>query len=85
MIGKTRKIIISVLLFTVFLVSMPGLAPAIPKIPTADKDVIVYVTNTGSKYHRGSCSSLSKSKIEITLQEAKAQGYAPCKRCNPPR
>lgn len=44
----------------------------------------VYVTRTGSKYHRDGCSSLSKSKIEITLKEAIEQGYEPCKRCKPP-
>ena len=45
---------------------------------------LVYVTRTGSKYHRDGCSSLSKSKIEITLKEAIEQGYEPCKRCKPP-
>jgi hypothetical protein len=44
----------------------------------------VYVTKTGTKYHRGSCSSLSKSKIPMTLAEAKAEGYEPCKICKPP-
>ena len=48
-------------------------------------DTIVYVTRTGSKYHRDGCGSLSKSKIPITLKEAVESGYGPCKRCNPPR
>lgn len=47
-------------------------------------DVIVYVTNTGSKYHRAGCSYL-KSSNEITLEAAVNQGYSPCSRCNPPR
>lgn len=47
-------------------------------------DTIVYVTRTGTKYHRDGCGSLSKSKIEITLKEAVEEGYTPCKRCNPP-
>jgi methylphosphotriester-DNA--protein-cysteine methyltransferase len=47
--------------------------------------VTVYVTNTGKKYHTGSCSYLSKSKIAISLSDAKAQGYGPCSRCNPPQ
>lgn len=46
----------------------------------ADK---VFVTKTGTKYHRASCSSLSKSKIEMTLAEAAAR-YSPCKICKPP-
>ena len=44
----------------------------------------VYITRTGKKYHRGSCSSLRRSKIPISLAEAK-QGYGPCARCDPPQ
>lgn len=46
---------------------------------------VVYVTRTGSKYHRGSCSYLSSSKIEIDLDDAKDDGYSPCSKCNPPK
>ena len=52
--------------------------------PTASENVEVYVTRTGKKYHRGSCSSLRRSKIPISLADAK-QKYGPCSRCNPPR
>ena len=48
------------------------------------EDTSVYVTRTGKKYHRGSCSSLRLSRIQISLAEAK-QRYGPCSRCNPPR
>ena len=44
----------------------------------------VYVTKTGKKYHSKNCSSLRRSKIAISLVEAK-QKYGPCSRCNPPR
>lgn len=44
----------------------------------------VYVTRTGKKYHREGCSSLRRSKIPISLADAK-QRYSPCSRCNPPR
>ena len=50
----------------------------------ASENVTVYVTRTGKKYHLGSCSSLRRSKIPISLAEAK-QRYGPCSRCNPPR
>ena len=43
----------------------------------------VYVTRTGAKYHRAGCSSLSKSKIPISLEEAERKGYGPCARCKP--
>lgn len=51
---------------------------------TDNGDTIVYVTASGTKYHRGSCSYL-KSKYEITLREAAESGYTPCSRCSPPR
>ena len=46
--------------------------------------IIVYITETGTKYHRDGCRYLSHSKIAIYLSEAKAQGYTPCSVCNPP-
>lgn len=44
---------------------------------------IVYITNSGSKYHRSGCFYLRKSKIETTLDKAKKQGFSACSRCNP--
>ncbi|MEW6016135.1 MAG: thermonuclease family protein [Candidatus Zixiibacteriota bacterium] len=46
-------------------------------------DETVYITRTGAKYHRGSCSSLRKSKIPISKKDAIARGYGPCARCRP--
>ena len=46
---------------------------------------IVYLTRTGVKYHRNGCQHLSISKIEATLEDAKAMGLKPCSRCNPPQ
>jgi len=48
------------------------------------KDITVYVTRTGAKYHRSGCRYLSKSKIPMSLSSAKAAGYGPCSVCNPP-
>lgn len=47
------------------------------------KEITVYITKTGSKYHRGRCRYLRKSKYPISLQKAKEQGYLPCKVCRP--
>lgn len=47
--------------------------------------VTVYITDTGTKYHSAGCRHLSKSKIAISLEKAKAQGYKPCGVCSPPR
>lgn len=43
----------------------------------------VYVTETGSKYHRSSCHYLKKSKIKTTKSKAKNSGYTACKVCKP--
>ena len=60
---------------------------SVPKLPAVNEispAVAVYVTKTGKKYHRGSCSYLRQSKILISLEEAKL-GYSPCSRCSPPQ
>lgn len=44
----------------------------------------VYITRTGSKYHRDGCSYL-KSRIPSRIGDAKRMGLGPCSRCNPPR
>ena len=49
---------------------------------TEDTSAIVYITETGSKYHYGGCRHLSNSKIEISLSDAIAQGYGPCGTCH---
>jgi hypothetical protein len=43
---------------------------------------IVYITKTGSKYHRVGCRYLGKNQIPINLSDAK-RTYAPCSVCNP--
>jgi len=48
------------------------------------KDVTVYITRTGKKYHRAGCRSLVSSSIPISLNVAKAKGYTACKLCHPP-
>jgi hypothetical protein len=53
-------------------------------ILAAPATTTVYVTKTGEKYHLSTCSSLRKSNIQTTLGEAIAQGYEPCKICEPP-
>jgi endonuclease YncB( thermonuclease family) len=58
--------------------SLPVPVPAFE--PSA---LTVYVTQTGSHYHLGGCRHLSKSRIPISLDRAKA-GYSPCAVCRPP-
>jgi micrococcal nuclease len=49
-----------------------------------DDDVTVYVTRTGTKYHRWGCRYLRKSAIPMKLSEAR-KIYSPCSVCKPPR
>jgi len=46
-------------------------------------DPIVYITDTGTKYHRDRCRYLSESKVAIKLSEAIRRGYTPCSVCKP--
>lgn len=68
-------------------VGVQDVVSSVQELPTADETsqrVTVYVTKTGKKYHLEICSSLRRSKIPISLADAK-QGYGPCSRCNPPQ
>ena len=49
-----------------------------------DEETTVYITKTGRKYHAEGCEFLSKSKIAIPLDEARAK-YDPCSVCHPPK
>ncbi len=51
----------------------------------AKSNPIVYITKTGSKYHRAECPHLRHGAIPIRLSEAKARGLEPCSHCQPPQ
>lgn len=51
---------------------------------TEPESETVYVTRTGSKYHRSNCQYLRRSRIQVSLKEAK-QSYDPCSVCRPPQ
>jgi hypothetical protein len=78
-------------ILTVILLATPILAPSAtlvaqqpaPKRAEQPKEQTVYITRTGKRYHRNSCRYLASSKIPMTLKDAKAQGYTPCKVCRP--
>jgi len=61
--------------------------PAAPTTGTRAQDngdTIVYITRTGTKYHRAGCRSLARSQTPIALRDAVARGSGPCSICNPP-
>lgn len=44
---------------------------------------VVYITQTGKKYHRENCRFLKYSRKETTIKKAKEFGYLTCKICKP--
>lgn len=58
-----------------------GRSKAEPKPDTDEESRTVYVTRTGKKYHGPNCSYLSRSKIPISLKDARQKGYTACSRC----
>jgi len=60
----------------------PAPVVVVPKPQPATSDT-VYITRTGTKYHRLGCRYLSKSCIPISRSAAIAQGYTPCSVCKP--
>jgi hypothetical protein len=47
-------------------------------------DTVVYITNTGNKYHTSICRYLGKSSLPISLMDACNGPYGPCSDCDPP-
>lgn len=50
---------------------------------SSESSYTVYITATGSKYHRNGCRYLSRSQISISKSDAISQGYDACSVCNP--
>ena len=46
--------------------------------------VCVWVPKSGARYHQTSDCSGMQNPAQVTLEEALAQGYTPCQRCQPP-
>ena len=59
-----------------------GIVPASEQVQALQKTV--YVTKTGTKYHRINCGHLKNTDLALTVEQALANGYTPCGVCNPP-
>ena len=81
---RLMPLIIAVLMLGAVFALPPAQQPA-PQQQTQTKEQTVYATKTGKKYHRATCRYLSKSKIPMSLKDAKAQGLTPCSVCKPPQ
>lgn len=61
----------------------PKLADLLTEAYSENLEEVVYVTNTGTHYHRQQCQFLNASAIPLTRGEARQNGYSPCRICNP--
>lgn len=57
-------------------------AASVPTSEHAEEERTVYVTASGSKYHRAGCRYLAKSSRAISYSQAKDR-YDPCSQCKP--
>ena len=74
-----NKRILSFALLTIIILSV-----SVPVI--ADNgSTIVYIADSGTKYHRASCKHQDNSSHAVTLEAAVSLGKSPCAVCNPPR
>lgn len=55
------------------------------KTKTNSDNPTVYIVGNGKKYHSAGCNYLHDKGRGISLKDAKANGYTPCSKCNPPR
>jgi micrococcal nuclease len=64
---------------------VPLVTSAAPRTgsPASSGNVLVYVTRTGTQYHRAGCRYLARSQIPIALSEA-VKKYGACDVCRPP-
>lgn len=58
--------------------------PASDESPDDGQSTTVYITESGTKYHRDGCQYLKKNKIAISLSDLDRNKYSPCSRCKPP-
>lgn len=53
-----------------------------PSTPSTSNETMVWIPNSGSKYHsRSNCSNM-KNPTQVTESQAISMGYTPCKRCH---
>ena len=45
------------------------------------RECVVFITRTGSRYHVDGCQYLRRSRIPVTKRDAEARGHTPCLVC----
>lgn len=51
------------------------------KPTSTPSETLVWIPNSGSKYHKNSSCSNMKNPTQVTKSEAESWGYTPCKKC----
>ena len=74
-----KKNFFTVLLVFTLVLSLSAHAFAYYTVPS---DTVVYVTKTGSCYHRWGCASLKSVAASYTIATAEAYGYYGCSHCD---
>lgn len=74
------KRVIVILLLAIAVVGIVGIMGG---CQIDDSETIVYITETGTKYHAWGCQYLDDSAIPISKEEAIEQGYTACSVCKP--
>lgn len=46
-----------------------------------DTSPLVYVTPSGTKYHKKSCTYVKNNSIAISINQAQSENYTPCSKC----
>jgi micrococcal nuclease len=75
-----KRFVVFAFLGILFFACVPGHAEEADTSPA----LVVYVTNSGTKYHINGCSALRRSRIAVGLADAVRSGYEPCSICKPP-
>lgn len=62
--------------------STPVVTPSVSTQVTESKGQTVWVTGSGKKYHYKTCRYVNNTSRELKVDDAKKQGYEPCKICH---
>jgi hypothetical protein len=81
---KTVRILLALLISTFTFTCVVPSSPVFAQAQQQRKEITVYVTDTGKRYHRAECRYLRYSRREVSLKEAVDAGYTPCHVCKPP-
>ena len=60
----------------------PDISSVQPSKNSSKYEIMVWIPETGSKYHSKSGCSGMKNPRQVTVSEAERMGYTPCKRCH---